>query len=31
VLVATLGKEEYRTSFLDINGEVWDPSGGKCH
>jgi len=31
VLIATLGKDEYRTSFLDTNGQVWDPSGGKCH
>jgi hypothetical protein len=31
VLIATLGKEEYRTSFLDVNGQVWDPSGRKCH
>jgi len=31
VLIATLGKDEYRTSFLDINGGVWDPSGRKCH
>jgi len=31
VLIATLGKDEYRTSFLDVNGKVWDPSGRKCH
>lgn len=31
VLIATLGKDEYRTSFLDINGQAWDPSGRKCH
>ncbi|HZJ01316.1 MAG TPA: metallophosphoesterase [Gemmatimonadaceae bacterium] len=31
VLIATLGKDEYRTSFLDIKGQVWDPSGRKCH
>ena len=31
VLIATLGTDEYRTSFLDINGQVWDPSGRKCH
>ena len=31
VLIATLGAEEYRTAFLDVNGEVWDPSGRKCH
>ena len=31
VLIATLGKDEYRTSFLDINGQAWDPAGRKCH
>jgi len=31
VLIATLGKEEYETAFLDVNGKVWDPSGRKCH
>jgi len=31
VLIATLGKEEYQTAFLDVNGKVWDPSGRKCH
>ena len=31
VLIATLGSEEYRTSFLDVDGRVWDPSGRKCH
>jgi acid phosphatase type 7 len=31
VLIATLGTDEYRTSFLDVNGRVWDPSGRKCH
>jgi hypothetical protein len=31
VLKLTLGKAEYRAAFLDVNGRVWDPSGGKCH
>jgi hypothetical protein len=31
VLLATLGTDEYRTSFLDVDGKVWDPSGRKCH
>jgi hypothetical protein len=31
VLKLTLGKEEFRAAFLDVNGRVWDPSGGKCH
>jgi hypothetical protein len=31
VLIATLGTGEYRTSFIDVSGNVWDPSGGKCH
>jgi hypothetical protein len=31
VLIATLGSDEYRTSFLDVNGQIWDPSGRKCH
>lgn len=31
VLIATLGTGEYRTSFIDIRGQVWDPSGRKCH
>jgi|CXWL01.1.fsa_nt_gi hypothetical protein len=31
VLKLTLGKGEYRSAFLDVNGRVWDPSGGTCH
>jgi hypothetical protein len=31
VLIATLGSGEYRTSFIDVNRTVWDPSGGTCH
>ena len=31
ILIATLGTDEYRTSFLDVDGKVWDPSGRKCH
>lgn len=31
VLKLTLGKGEFRAAFLDVNGRVWDPSGGKCH
>jgi hypothetical protein len=31
VLIATLGTGEYRTSFIDIQGDVWDPSARKCH
>ena len=30
-LIATLGSGEYRTSFIDTSGEVWDAAGGKCH
>jgi hypothetical protein len=31
VLKLTLGKEEYRSAFLDVSGRVWDAAGGKCH
>ena len=31
VLKVTLGATEWRSAFLDVNGQVWDPSGGKCH
>jgi hypothetical protein len=31
VLILTLGSSEYRSSFVDVDGRVWDPSGGKCH
>jgi hypothetical protein len=31
VVILTLGTSEYRSSFLDVDGRIWDPSGGKCH
>jgi acid phosphatase type 7 len=31
VLIIVLGQNEYRTSFLEVGGRIWDPSGGKCH
>lgn len=31
VLLLTLGSAEFRSVFLDVNGFVRDPSGGKCH
>ncbi|MEO5798722.1 MAG: metallophosphoesterase [Gemmatimonadales bacterium] len=31
VLKLTLGKGEFRSAFIDVNGRVWDPAGGKCH
>ena len=31
VIKLTLGAEEWRSAFIDTNGTVWDPSGGKCH
>ncbi len=31
VLKLTLGKEEFRSAFLDVSGRVWDVAGGKCH
>jgi hypothetical protein len=31
VLVLTLGGGEYRSAWIETNGRVWDPSGGKCH
>jgi hypothetical protein len=31
VLVLTLGGGEYRSAWVEVNGRVWDPSGGKCH
>lgn len=31
VLKLTLGATEWRSAFLDVNGTVWDPSGGTCH
>ena len=30
VLKLTLGAEEYRHAFLDPQGRVWDPGGGRC-
>jgi calcineurin-like phosphoesterase family protein len=31
VLKLTLGAAEWRSAFLDVNGRVWDQTGGKCH
>ncbi len=31
VLKLTLGAGEWRSAFLDTNGTVWDPGGGRCH
>ena len=31
ILILTLGAGEYQTAFLDVDGHVWDPHGGKCH
>jgi hypothetical protein len=31
VLMLTLGGEEWRGAFIESDGRVWDPSGGKCH
>ena len=31
VLVLTLGGGEFRSAWIETNGRVWDPSGGKCH
>ncbi|HEU5218944.1 MAG TPA: hypothetical protein VFU23_09805, partial [Gemmatimonadales bacterium] len=31
VVKLTLGKEQWRSAFLSINGQVYDPSGGNCH
>jgi hypothetical protein len=30
VLKLSLGKEEWRSAFLDVTGRIWDPSGGRC-
>ncbi|HSA54544.1 MAG TPA: metallophosphoesterase [Gemmatimonadaceae bacterium] len=30
VLKLTLGREEYRHAFLDTQGRIWDPGGGRC-
>ena len=31
VLKLTLGKGEWSSAFIDLNGSVWDVSRGKCH
>ena len=31
VLKLNLGKDEYSSVFIDVNGRLWDPSSGKCH
>ena len=31
VLKLTLGAAEYSHAFLDTNGRIWDPGGGRCH
>ncbi|MFL5478671.1 MAG: metallophosphoesterase family protein [Gemmatimonadaceae bacterium] len=31
VLKLTLGDGQYVHSFIDADGGLWDPSGGKCH
>lgn len=31
VIKLTLGAAEWRSAFLDVNGRVWDQSGGACH
>jgi hypothetical protein len=31
VMKLTLGDGEYRHSFIDAQGRVWDEGGGKCH
>ena len=31
VLKLTLGATEWQSAFLDVNGQVWDQTGGKCH
>jgi hypothetical protein len=31
VLKLMLGSGEYTHSFVDTEGRVWDPAGGKCH
>ena len=31
VLVLTLGAAEWRSAFLDVDGRLWDESGGTCH
>ena len=31
VLKLTLGKGEWSSAFLEVNGRVWDTNSGKCH
>jgi hypothetical protein len=31
VLKLTLGKAEWASAFIEVNGRVWDPATGKCH
>ena len=31
VLKVTLGAKEWRSAFLDVDGQVWDQTGGACH
>ena len=31
VLKLMLGAGEYSHAFIDTDGRVWDPAGGKCH
>jgi hypothetical protein len=31
ILLLTLGAKEYRSTFLEVGGRLWDPSGGRCH
>jgi 3',5'-cyclic AMP phosphodiesterase CpdA len=31
VLKVTLGAAEWRSAFLDVDGRLWDQTGGKCH
>jgi hypothetical protein len=31
VLKLTLGKGEWASAFIEVNGRVWDPATGKCH
>ena len=31
VLKVTLGAKEWRSAFLDVDGRLWDQTGGTCH
>ena len=31
VLKLTLGAAEWRSAFLDVDGRLWDQTGGACH